>query len=90
MSLRRNLSDTASYKKRVDRDWLFMSLKYDKHISKNVMNTKDDKDKMRLQINEARRKLMKNIPGTMKYDMGWWRRCKDKRWLTYGTLGGLE
>ena len=90
MSLKRNLSDTASYKKRIARDCLFTSLKYDKLITKNGIKTEMDKDQKRVQINEARRKLMKHVPGTMEYEMGWWRRCKDEVCLMFGTVEGME
>ena len=85
MSLKRCLSDTASYKKRVARDCLFNSLKYDKLISKNAMKDEGTLQEKASQINEAKHKLMKHVPGTTMYDMSWWRRCQDDRRLTCGN-----
>lgn len=42
--LKRHLSETASYKNRIDRDSMFPILKYDKRISNNTMNTDVEKE----------------------------------------------
>ena len=62
VSLKRCLSATASFKKRVARDCLFNSLKYDKLISKNVMKDEGTLQEKASQINEAKHKLMKHVP----------------------------
>ena len=84
LSLKRCLSDTASYKKRVARDSLFTALNYDKLISKNAMKNEEDLRLKAIQINEAKHKLMKKVAGTNTYDMSWWRRCEDDQKLSYG------
>lgn len=90
MSVERYTSDTASYKKRIARDCLFISLKYGKLISKNSSKNQDGQLEKKIQINEARNKLMKLVPGTTRYDIGWWRRCEDDRRITFGTTVGIE
>lgn len=52
--LRRHLSDTASYKKRIARDCLFSILRYYKLLSKNTMKTVSEKEERFYQIEDAK------------------------------------
>lgn len=76
--LKRHLSDMASYKKRVFRDFMFSVRKYDKLIRNNLMKNNVEKEEKNRQISDARLKLMKQIPQCIEQDMGWWSRCEDE------------
>lgn len=83
--LKSNMSDTASYKKRVVSDCLLNVLNYDKLISKNTVKTENDKQERAYQVEEAKLKLLKRRSGTGDYQMGWWRRCQQQSSISYGS-----
>ena len=87
MQMKRQLSDAASYRKRVARDCLFSELKYDKLISKNAVRTDEERASKRMQVEVAKEKLMQIWPGTTDYDMSYLRRCDDMKKLEYSSIG---
>lgn len=64
MFLKLYFPDNPSYKKGVSRDCFFTFLGYDNLISKHAMNNELEKKQKVIQLNDARNKLMKMIPGT--------------------------
>lgn len=71
MFLKRYFSATSSYKKTVARDCLFSAVVHDMLILNNVINNELYKQEKLIQVNNARNKLIKMIPTTTEYDIGW-------------------
>lgn len=81
--MKRHMSDSASYKKRVIRDALFSAFQYDKLLSKLSVKGDGYAAEKQKQASYAKEKLLKKVDGRDTYDMAWWRLCPDASQITY-------
>lgn len=70
----------------VDRDCLFINLKYDLLMSKLGARLTGDRNLSDKQVNESGQKLVLNLHGTEELEMIWWRRGADKNKLRYSEM----
>ena len=73
MKMKQSLSDACSTRKRQARDHLFIVLKYNRLVSRFQISDSSEIAAKILEIETAKGKLRKKVPGTESYDFGWWR-----------------
>ena len=83
--MKQSLSDSCSTRKRQARDHLFLTLNYSKLISRFQSSTDTETDSKTVEIDIAKERLRRKIPGTDTYDFGWWRTATRKELQRYQT-----